>query len=64
MLLTETLTITVAARSPRVLATNWGPTMQARRGLSYDVEQLDQKVIDSNPCDGKVCLPSCLHYVA
>ena len=56
MLLTETLTITVAARSPRVLATNWDPTMQAKRGLrlqgrwgGYDEEQLGQKVMSHMP---------------
>ena len=34
MLVTETVAIEVAARSPRVMATSWGPTVQDRRGLS------------------------------
>ena len=33
LLVTETLVIAAAARFPRVLATIWGPTVQARWGL-------------------------------
>ena len=35
MQVTETVAIGAAARSPRVLATSRGPTVQARRGLSH-----------------------------
>ena len=52
--------IKAAAKSPRVRATNWGPTVQARRDqrlkvrCEYDEEQLGQNVEGSNPGAGKV----------
>ena len=72
LLVTETVAISAASRSSRVLATSWGPTLQARRGLSlyggccYDEEKLGRKVMGSNPGAGKVfhlwCL--CRHWLS
>ena len=56
--------IAVTCRILRILATSWGPTMQARRDLSqqgrcgYDEEQLGWKVMGLNLCADK-SFPSC-----
>ena len=57
MLVTETMAIAAAARSPR--ATCWGPSVHARGGLSllgrcgYDEEQLGREVVGLSPRAGR-----------